>query len=152
MQEKEVINKMGAVPVPKLMISMGIGTGVGTNVLVAKSLGEGNRKKAGQTAGNAIFLATMIDIVFVLFGVFGVRAYVNSQTGNAQIAGAVTNVVLDPILIYGLLGIPKMGIKGAAYATVIGQADRRNIFHRSSGNYRTGVNVIDDLRLKYHIC
>lgn len=33
----------------------------------------------------------------------------------------MTNVVLDPILIYGLLGVPKMGIKGAAYATVIGQ-------------------------------
>ena len=48
MQEKEVINKKGAVPVPKLMVAVGIGTGVGTNVLVAKSLGEGNRKKQGR--------------------------------------------------------------------------------------------------------
>lgn len=39
----------------------------------------------------------------------------------AQVAGAVTNIILDPIMIYGLLGIPEMGIVGAALATVIGQ-------------------------------
>ena len=39
----------------------------------------------------------------------------------AQIAGAVVNIILDPIMIYGLLGVPKMGVSGAAYATVIGQ-------------------------------
>lgn len=39
----------------------------------------------------------------------------------AQIAGAITNIILDPIMIYGWLGCPELGVKGAAYATVIGQ-------------------------------
>lgn len=39
----------------------------------------------------------------------------------AQIAGAVINIILDPVMIYGLLGCPALGVKGAAYATVIGQ-------------------------------
>lgn len=39
----------------------------------------------------------------------------------AQITGAVINIILDPIMIYGWLGCPEFGVKGAAYATVIGQ-------------------------------
>ena len=48
-------------------------------------------------------------------------------TGNSfysmisQISGALTNIIMDPVLIFGLLGMPKLGVAGAAIATVMGQ-------------------------------
>ena len=38
-----------------------------------------------------------------------------------QTTGAIINLILDPIFIFGLFGMPAMGVKGAALATVIGQ-------------------------------
>lgn len=152
-----------AFPMQMLMVAIGVGTGVGTNALTAKSLGQGDKKKASKVAGNSQFLGLIIYIIFLLFGIFGVRFYISSQTSNqliynmavdylticcivspgivffsvyekllqasghsmystiAQIAGAVTNIILDPIMIYGWLGCPEFGVKGAAYATVLGQ-------------------------------
>lgn len=43
------------------------------------------------------------------------------QTMITQMLGAVINLILDPILIFGMFGLPKMGVSGAAIATVVGQ-------------------------------
>ncbi len=152
-----------AFPVQMLMVAIGIGTGVGVNALLAKNLGQGDTETASKTAGNGVFLMAVIYVVFLLFGLFGTKSYIATQTQNpvimematdylqiccvwsfgilffslyekvlqatgksmystiAQITGAVVNIILDPIMIYGLLGCPELGVQGAAYATVIGQ-------------------------------
>ena len=152
-----------AFPVQMLMIAIGVGTGVGINAILSRSLGEGDSEKCSKIAGNSIFLGLCMYVVFLLFGLFGVDAYIGSQTDNqqiismatsylrictigsfgvsmyityekllqatgktmqstiAQIAGALTNIILDPIMIFGWCGLPEMGIDGAAYATIIGQ-------------------------------
>lgn len=152
-----------AFPVQMLIVAFGIGTGVGVNALLAKSLGQQDHEKVAKAAGNGVALGLIIYAVFLLFGIFGVSGYLRSQTSDpiilemgesylgicttisfgmilfsiyekllqstgktvystiAQIAGAVTNIILDPIMIFGYFGMPEMGIEGAAYATVIGQ-------------------------------
>ena len=74
-----------AFPVQMLMVAVGIGTGVDVNALVAKSLGQKDRQKAGTAAGNGLFLMTVIYVIFLLFGFFGVDAYISSQTKNQVI-------------------------------------------------------------------
>ena len=55
-------------PVQMLMVAVGIGTGVGTNALLARTLGQGNGKKAAKVAGNSLFLGVIIYVVCLLFG------------------------------------------------------------------------------------
>ena len=50
-------------PVQMLMVAVGIGTGVGTNALLARTLGQGNNKKAAKVAGNSLFLGVIIYVV-----------------------------------------------------------------------------------------
>ena len=67
-----------------LIVAVGVGTGIGINALLSKTLGERNFEKASCIAGNGIFLAVCIYAVFLLFGIFGTRAFIGMQAnGNA---------------------------------------------------------------------
>ncbi|NLC62816.1 MAG: MATE family efflux transporter [Thermoanaerobacterales bacterium] len=152
-----------AFPIQNLMISVAVGTGVGINAFLSRSLGEKNFVKANIIAKNGILLGLLSYIVFLIFGMLFSKSYFTYQTGNAQIieyghsylsiicilsigkfvqivferllqstgktiysmithgTGAIINIILDPIFIFGYFGIPTMGPAGAAIATVIGQ-------------------------------
>lgn len=150
-----------AFPIQNLLIAVSVGTGVGVNALLSKSLGEKDFEKANKTANCGIFLSLASMAVIMILGAFAVTPYFRSfgsskqvvsygseylsicmlasvglflqtmcekllqSTGKTvlsmitQLSGALINIVLDPIMIYGYFGCPKMGVAGAAAATVI---------------------------------
>ncbi len=70
-------------------------------------------KKLMINMGVSMIISMMLQAVYNIVD----SAFVANMKGT----GAVINIILDPVMIYGLLGCPKLGVKGAAYATVIGQ-------------------------------
>jgi len=161
---QDALNAVGlAFPVQNLMISVAIGTGVGVNTLLARSLGERQQERANHSAMHGILLSLASCLVFTVLGLVGSGFFYRLQTdipgivhhGTSylticcglsagvfvqiiferilqatgrtfytmitQLAGALTNLILDPIMIFGLFGFPRLEVAGAALATVCGQ-------------------------------
>ena len=86
-----------------------------TQTTVAETLEGGSMYLAIVTVGS---IGIFIEILFERFLQASGNAF---QSMITQATGAIINIVLDPILIFGWFGLPAMGLAGAALATVIGQ-------------------------------
>ena len=152
-----------AFPVQNLMIAVAVGTGVGINALLSRSLGQKDFERADRTAMNGVLLEGLSGLVFTALGLTCARLFYTIQTDIPGIisygvdyltiiagcsmgifmsvaaerlvqatgrtvyamviqgTGSVINLILDPILIFGLFGFPRLEVAGAAVATVAGQ-------------------------------
>ena len=150
-------------PFQNLMISIGVGTAVGVNALLSRSLGEKNFALADQTAENGVFLSLLSYLAVLVLSLTLAQPFMAIQIDDPEIIsygvsylrlvgglsvgmfaaimlerllqstgrtfytmitqglGAVINIVLDHLMIFGIGPFPEMGVAGAALATVIGQ-------------------------------
>ena len=72
-------------PVQIFMIAVGVGTGIGINALLSRSLGEKDQRKIGLTLGNGIFIGIILYIIFLLFGLFASKWFMSIQTNDEEI-------------------------------------------------------------------
>ena len=76
-----------AFPVQMTMSAIAVGTGVGINACVSRFLGQGDKTSAEKAANVQVFLSAVYSIVFLLIGIFGVRAFFEAQTDIPGIIG-----------------------------------------------------------------
>ena len=74
-----------AFPIQNLMIAVGVGTAVGVNALLARSLGERDFDKVNKIAENAVFLVLLSYLLFLIIGLFFAEPFFRSQTDIEEI-------------------------------------------------------------------
>ena len=92
-----------AFPVQNLMIAVSVGTGVGINALLSRSLGEKQFEQANLAAKNGLFLGIVSYVVFAVLGVLGSRQFYLIQTDDPEIVSYGTQYVfVVTVFAFGL--------------------------------------------------
>ena len=104
-----------------------MGIGVGVNSLLSKSLGERNQEAANRTAGNGLILMLIVTVLFMAFGLFGVRPYYEMQsTVRETVEGGIAYSQICCILTVGvflsILGERLLQSTGRTVYTMITQS------------------------------
>ena len=89
-----------AFPVQSLMIAVSVGTGVGINALLSRSLGQKDQERANKTAMNGLLLAAISCLVFTILGLTCARLFYEVQTDITAIVdyGAVRRRLYQHLL------------------------------------------------------
>lgn len=100
----------------------------GSHWAISVQLGSSSSASAADIISNGhAYLSIVTGLSLGLFFQMNFERLLQS-TGRTQLSmisqttGAVINIIFDPIMIFGLFGFPKLGVAGAAYATVLGQS------------------------------
>ena len=110
-----------------MQIGFAVGIGVGVNSLLSKSLGERNQEAANRTAGNGLVLMLIVTVLFMAFGLFGVRPYYEMQsTVRETVEGGIAYSQICCILTVGvflsILGERLLQSTGRTVYTMITQS------------------------------
>ena len=116
-----------ALPVQNIMIALAVGTGVGVNALVSRSLGEGNRRRAEKAANVQVFLDLCYALLCVVLGAFFSRRFFQNQTDVESIidygAQYVSIITIFSLGMFQAQGLEKLLIAtGNATPSMISQA------------------------------
>ena len=116
-----------ALPIQNLMIALAVGTGVGVNALVSRSLGEGNRRRAEKAANVQVFIDLIYAILCVGVGLLFSRRFFQSQTDVESIidygAQYVSIITIFSLGMFQAQGLEKLLIAtGNATPSMISQA------------------------------
>ena len=139
-----------AFPIQILLIAIGVGTGVGINAILSKSLGEKNKNLAGKICGNGIFLSIVICLLFVFFGLFLTRPYMEFMARNIDENLYSKNEVINMGVDYlSICTIYSVGAIGYAVFERFLQASGKTMYSTIAQVSGAVLNILLDWLLIY---